>query len=551
MANLNGHLHQECQSNTSPPWFDGTNCGYLKNTMIDFLQSVDYQIWLIIVNGPFVPMKIVDTRRIPKTEAEWDTEDYKLISLNAKAKVNLNCAISPSEYNRVSTCTTAKEIWDKLQVTYEGTSQVKESKIDILMHQYELFRMNENESISAMFVRFTDIINGLKHLGRTMTNSDLARKILGSLPEKWDAKATTIKEAHNLNTLELDELLGSLLSWEITLKDREGDHHRKKEITLKVSQIKKEVAGNKSEDDDSALITQSFKRFLHRKKFNKGRFKKGESSNEQSKRDTSACFRCGKSGHFKADCHVYKEEKKKRRAMQANWEDGDSNGSESDIKKAILFLMANRDEVNSNYNSSSKCEMSYDDLVDAFNGLLDDFKELHDELGKMVKKCASQRREKLIIESKFQTLLNENKCLKKECTLLKETGSPELISENASLKLIIEDQIDGLAKFTQGTKNLKLMLGAQRSVFYKNGLGYDPFDKKACLLKKRKPLANYFVKSKNKNSRYNYCKRMGHLIQECSKRKPKYIKKWVLKGTYVLLANSHGPNKIWVPSENT
>ncbi|XP_059654962.1 uncharacterized protein LOC132301750 [Cornus florida] len=121
--------------------------------------------------------------RVLKTKAEWNTEDYKLISLNAKAKI-----------------------------TCEGTSQVKESKIDILMHQYELFHMNEDETISAMFVRFTDIINGLKHLGRTMTNSDLARKILRSLPQKWDAKATAIKEAHNLNTLELDELLSSLLT---------------------------------------------------------------------------------------------------------------------------------------------------------------------------------------------------------------------------------------------------------------------------------------------------------------------------------------------------
>ncbi|XP_059663660.1 uncharacterized protein LOC132309361 [Cornus florida] len=157
-------------------------------------------------------MKGFGAERVLKTEAEWNTEDYKLISLNAKAKVNFNCATSPSEYNRVSTCTTTKEIWDKLQITYEGTSQVKESKIDILMHQYELFCINENESISTMFVRFTDIINGLKHLGRTMTNSDLARKILRSLPEKRDAKATAIKEAHNLNTLELDELLGSLLT---------------------------------------------------------------------------------------------------------------------------------------------------------------------------------------------------------------------------------------------------------------------------------------------------------------------------------------------------
>ncbi|XP_059627755.1 uncharacterized protein LOC132270593 [Cornus florida] len=417
--------------------------------MIDFLQSVDYQIWLVIVNGPFVPMKGFGAERVPKTEAEWNTEDYKLISLNAKAKVNLNCAISPSEYNRVFTCTTAKEICDKLQITYEGTSQVKESKIDILIHQYELFHMNEDETISAMFVRFTDIINGLKHLCRTMTNSDLARKVLRSLPEKWDAKATAIKEAHNLNTLELDELLGSLLTWEITLKDREGDHHRKKEIALKVSSREKEVVDNEGEDDDLALITQSFKKILLRKKFNKGRFKKGDLSNEQGKRDTSTCFHCEKPGHFKADCHAYKEEKKKRRAMQATWEDDDSNGSESDEEKAILCLMANKGEVNSNYDSSSECEMSYDDLVDAYNGLLDGFKDLHDELGKMVKKCASQRREKLIIENKLQNLLNENECLKKECTLLKETGSPELISENASLKLVIENQIDDLAKFTQ------------------------------------------------------------------------------------------------------
>ncbi|XP_059638584.1 uncharacterized protein LOC132280843 [Cornus florida] len=389
--------------------------------------------------------------KVPKTEAKWNTEDYKLISLNAKAKVNLNCAISPCEYNRISTCTTAKEIWDKLQITYEGTSQ---------------------------------------HLGRTITNSDLARKILRSLPKKWDAKANAIKEAHNLNTLELEELLGSLLTWEITLKDREGDHHRKKEIALKVSQMEKEVSGNENENDDLALITQSFKRFIHRKEFNKGRFKKGESSNEQGKRDSPTYFHCGKPGHFKADYHAYKEEKKKKRAMQATWEDDDSNGSESDEEKAIFYLMASRDEVNSNSDSSSKNVIAYADLVDAYNGLLDSFKELHDELGKMVNKCASRRKEKLIFENKLQTLLNENECLKKECISLRETGSPELISKNESLKLIIEDQIDSLAKFTQGTKNLELMLGAQRGVFNKNGLGYDPFDKKACLLNERESLTN-------------------------------------------------------------
>ena len=42
----------------------------------------------------------------------------------------------------------AKEIWDKLEVTYEGTSRVKESKINLLVTQYEVFKMAESETIN-------------------------------------------------------------------------------------------------------------------------------------------------------------------------------------------------------------------------------------------------------------------------------------------------------------------------------------------------------------------------------------------------------------------
>ena len=51
-----------------------------------------------------------------------------------------------------------------LEVTHEGTNQVKESKINMLVHKYELFKMEQDESITAMFTRFTDIINVIRHL---------------------------------------------------------------------------------------------------------------------------------------------------------------------------------------------------------------------------------------------------------------------------------------------------------------------------------------------------------------------------------------------------
>ena len=51
------------------------------------------------------------------------------------------------------------------------------------MHKYELFKMKVNESISEIFTRFTDIINGLKSWRRSYTNSELIHKIIRSLPK--------------------------------------------------------------------------------------------------------------------------------------------------------------------------------------------------------------------------------------------------------------------------------------------------------------------------------------------------------------------------------
>ncbi len=46
-------------------------------------------------------------------------------------------------------------MWDTLQVTHEGTNDVKRSRINTLTHEYELFRMNQNETIQDMQKRFT------------------------------------------------------------------------------------------------------------------------------------------------------------------------------------------------------------------------------------------------------------------------------------------------------------------------------------------------------------------------------------------------------------
>ena len=116
-----------------------------------------------------------------------------------------------------SSCSSTKEIWDRLEVTHEGTNQVKKIKINMLVHKYELFKIESTESIISMYTRFTDIVNNLKNLGKVYTDADLCKKILRSLLRTWDSKVTAIQEARDLSTLKVEELIGSLMTYEINL----------------------------------------------------------------------------------------------------------------------------------------------------------------------------------------------------------------------------------------------------------------------------------------------------------------------------------------------
>jgi len=70
--------------------------------------------------------------------------------------------MTSTEFDRFSSCTSAKEIWDGLELAYEGTSIVKKNRIDLLIQKYELFSMEPNESLDSMSPRFLSIINELK-----------------------------------------------------------------------------------------------------------------------------------------------------------------------------------------------------------------------------------------------------------------------------------------------------------------------------------------------------------------------------------------------------
>ncbi|KAL4376056.1 hypothetical protein GQ457_02G023230 [Hibiscus cannabinus] len=118
----------------------------------------------------------------------------------------------------MSSCKSAKEICDKLETTYEITSDVKEIKIGLLNLIHENFKVELDDDITKMFDQFSVIVNGLKFLGEVIPEERLVRKFIYSLPKSWDSKRTAIIEANDLKILNLDALMGSLLTHEIMKK---------------------------------------------------------------------------------------------------------------------------------------------------------------------------------------------------------------------------------------------------------------------------------------------------------------------------------------------
>lgn len=112
-------------------------------------------------------------------------------------------ALPHSKYIQIIDKSTSKNIFESLCATYEGNQQVQEAKTNLLVQQYELFKMKNDENIETMFSRFQVLVLGLQVLNKSYTTSYHVKKIVKSLLGKYIPKVTAIQEAKDLNTLSL------------------------------------------------------------------------------------------------------------------------------------------------------------------------------------------------------------------------------------------------------------------------------------------------------------------------------------------------------------
>ncbi|KAF5469700.1 hypothetical protein F2P56_013749 [Juglans regia] len=107
--------------------------------------------------------------------------------------------------------------WDILEVTHEGTKAVKNSKLQMLTTSFEELRMKDDETFDAFYAKLNHVVNSSFNLGDKIPENRIVRKILRSLPERFRPKVTAIEESKDLDNMRIEELVGSLQTYEHTL----------------------------------------------------------------------------------------------------------------------------------------------------------------------------------------------------------------------------------------------------------------------------------------------------------------------------------------------
>ena len=108
--------------------------------------------------------------KLEAAKSTWDKATLAAANANSKALNAIFCGVSPEEFHRISHITVAKEAWEILETTYEGTKKVKDTKLQMLTTCFE------DESFDSFYSKLNEVVVGKFNLGEKTADSKIVRK---------------------------------------------------------------------------------------------------------------------------------------------------------------------------------------------------------------------------------------------------------------------------------------------------------------------------------------------------------------------------------------
>ncbi|XP_019193992.1 PREDICTED: uncharacterized protein LOC109187992 [Ipomoea nil] len=346
------------------PQLTGDNYAYWKARTRTHLKAQGDQVWRAVLTGWTPPTKPGENDGDPpviKPETERTQAEITTAGYNDKALDTIYSLMHENQFSLVTGIDCAKTAWEILETTYEGTSSVKQSKLQLVKTEFEELRLNEDEDIASFHGRLQELANRATILGKPFSQQKLVKKVLRSMPSRFRMKVTAIQEHDGWEDKSVAQLMGNLRTYEMEILT---DHTKKQKMVAFVAEEQDDTAPN---DDSVAFLTKQFSNFLKQvsqKNTQNNKHKKGTSTNvpktgtksgvsnskntdsrparpkEKSNNKGIRCYECEGFGHVQAECPTYLRRKKSMTVTTWSDDELESENVESDAEEMFGNFVA-------------------------------------------------------------------------------------------------------------------------------------------------------------------------------------------------------------------
>jgi hypothetical protein len=371
-----------------------------------------------------------------------------------------------------------------LEVVYEGDEKAKEAKVQTYRTQFENLKMKEEE-----------VVNSIRVAGEEVTDKPIVKKILRSLPMRYDAKISSVEDRFDLSSLTVDQLHGIFIAYEMRTGNNKStkDEIAFKEFKTKINQKQKPQSCHHEESDVEET------NFIRKLQKGSGKYKG---------KLPFKCFNCGKVGHFASKCPYPKEDPEEKEKKNKQYQKKEKpNYKENFYKGKNNFY--SKEEDNNSSQSSDNDESDDDEVfflgIEESNEIekIKHEKELEDEAKvnmeeellsaldelrkyktryRQLKSFVVEQKEKYEQEEKeMEKLMNDLKkqileANKIEESLEKSLEEKQITVERIEAKIVhLKKELDAKiiqTKYENSSKILDKIITMQRDSGNKNGIDY-------------------------------------------------------------------------------
>ncbi|XP_074360312.1 uncharacterized protein LOC141704474 [Apium graveolens] len=115
---------------------------------------------------------------------------------------------------------TTKEIWEAVKNLCQGSDKMKVARVQTLKSEFETVSMKESKQVDDFYMRINGLVTNIRTLGEEINESYVVKKFLRYVPPKFLQITSTMEQFGNLNTMTMEEAVGSLKAHEERLRGK-------------------------------------------------------------------------------------------------------------------------------------------------------------------------------------------------------------------------------------------------------------------------------------------------------------------------------------------